>query len=155
LRGGSPRPRRPTEEPQGDADEHEVQTGIWRDAVVPELGPKQRRVETEVLAEDVSGERDNTHGDDDERGGSNGATHVRGAGRSSPGPGLDPERPGRQHQPERRGGVGGDPGPESALEELDIKEPSDEDQEADQQDDDAAPPTEGLECRNPLGFGPA
>ncbi len=93
----------PVEQRQRDAEEQEIDAGVWRDPVVAQPGAPQQLVQPEVFAHDVSGDRDGAHERDQARRDPRPPAGPPRTGR----PGQTPERARGQHERQRGRGIHG------------------------------------------------
>jgi hypothetical protein len=61
----APRAPRRVEQPERDANQQQGKAGIGRNAVAGESRSKQKLVEAKVVTDEIAGERDRSHRDDE------------------------------------------------------------------------------------------
>ena len=136
----------PVEQQQCRADEQEVQPGIGRDPVGAEPLSIHDLVEAEVVADQIADQRGPAD-DDDEAG----PQLRRPAGRGGGGHLPQPQRAGARDEAERGQRVHGHSRPEAAREGNDVELPSDEDETADRQYEQARHSRDGPQGGHPPG----
>ena len=136
----------PVEQQQCRADEQEVQPGIGRDPVGAEPLSIHDLVEAEVVADQIADQRGPAD-DDDEAG----PQLRRPAGRGGGGHLPQPQRAGARDEAERGQRVHGHSRPEAAREGNDVELPSDEDETADRQYEQAHHSRDGPRGGHPPG----